>query len=99
MEKSSVSILIEWENAILAGHSRAVRMLHNLSNDLQEIGPDSYSEVEIISGFDPTGINSESVENMLREGLGALSWVTIRNVPLPGRSYYEMRNECALEAR
>ena len=99
MEKSSVSILIEWENAILAGHSRAVRMLHNLSNDLQEIGPDFYHEVEILSGFDPTGINSESVENMLREGLGALSWVTIRNVALPGKHYYAMKNDLSREAR
>jgi hypothetical protein len=74
-------------------------MLHNLRHDLQEIGPDSYSEVEIISGFDPTGINSESVENMLREGLGALSWVTIRNVALPGKNYYEMKNELCREAR
>lgn len=99
MEKLSVSILIEWENAIFADPSRAVRMLHNLSNDLQEIGPDYYHEVEILSGFDPTGISSESVEGMLREALGALSWVTIRNVALPGKNYYEMKNELGREAR
>jgi hypothetical protein len=99
MKKSSVSILIEWENAISADPSRAVRMLHNLGKDLEEIGPDFYSDVEIVSGFDPTGISSESVEGMLREGLGAFSWVTIRNVALPGKNYYEMKNELGREAR
>jgi hypothetical protein len=99
MEMSSISILIEWENAISADPSRAVRMLHNLGKDLEEIGPDFYSDVEIVSGFDPTGISFESVEGMLREGLGALSWVTIRNVALPGKNYYEMKNELCREAR
>ena len=97
--KRSISILIEWENAIVADQTRAIRMLEHIRQDIEEVGQEYFTLVEIVSGLDPTGINPQLVESMLREAFGTVSWVTIRNVALPGRTYYEMKNECALEAR
>lgn len=94
----SISVLIEWENAIVADQTRAIRMLERIRQDIKEVGPDYFSLVEIVSGFDPTSISFESVERMLREAFDTVPWVTIRNLALPGRTYYEMKNECALEA-
>jgi hypothetical protein len=97
--KRSISVLIEWENAIVADQTRAIRMLEHIRQDIEEVGQEYFTLVEIVSGLDPTGINPQLVESMLREAFGTVSWVTIRNVALPGRTYYEMKNECALEAR
>ena len=97
--KRSISVLIEWENAIVADQTRAIRMLEHIRQDIEEVGQEYFALVEIVSGLDPTGINPQLVESMLRQAFGTVSWVTIRNVALPGRTYYEMKNECALEAR
>jgi len=95
----SISVLIEWENAIVADPTRAIRMLERIGHDIKEIGPDYFTDVEIISGFDPTGIGLEAVEKMLEDRLGAVPWVTILNLSLSGKDYYEIRNECAEQSR
>lgn len=99
VEKRSVSVLIEWENAIAADQTRAIRMLERIRQDIREVGPDFFETLEIVSGLDPTGIDSSFVESILAEAFVDLPWVTIRNIPLPGRTYYEMKNECAVVAR
>jgi hypothetical protein len=97
--KRSISIVVEWENAIIADQSRALQMLSCIGQDLRTLGPEHFSNVEIISGYDPTGIRLEVIEGMLGQNLGVIPWVDIRNIPLPGRDYYQMKNECAAESR
>lgn len=97
--KQSLTIVVEWENAIIADQSRALQMLSCIGRELRELGPEHFSGVEIISGYDPTGIRLEVIEGMLRQGLGVIPWIDIRNIPLPGRDYYQMKNECAAESR
>ncbi len=97
--KQSLTIVVEWENAIIADQSRALQMLSCIGHDLRTLGPKHFSGVEIISGYDPTGIRLEVIERMLDQGLGVIPWIDIRNIPLPGRDYYQMKNECVAESR
>lgn len=97
--KQSLTIVVEWENAIIADQSRALQMLSCIGHDLRALGPKHFSGVEIISGYDPTGIRLEVIERMLDQGLGVIPWIDIRNIPLPGRDYYQMKNECVAESR
>jgi Glycosyl transferase family 2 len=95
----SISILIEWENAIVADQTRPLRMLERVRDDIKEIGPENIKDVEIVSGFDPLEIDSEFIETMLRESLSEVPWVTLRTLSLAGADYYEMKNICAVESR
>ena len=96
--KRSISILVEWENAIGADRTRAIRMLERIQQDVRDLGEGYFDAIEIVSGLDPTGIDTSFVESMITRSFNETPWVTVRIMELPGRTYYEMKNECAVEA-
>lgn len=92
--KPDVSIVIEWENVILADMGRSLNMLERLRKQICELG----RVVEVIVLFDPDRIDRTSLENklveMLRTGADGASF-TLRVEEARGKHYYDLKNEGA----
>jgi Elongation factor Tu GTP binding domain/Glycosyl transferase family 2 len=102
-----LSVVIEWENILLAESDRCRRMLDELGTQLIELrNADSSNELdqiqfpaEILIMFDPHDVDQSSVEAAVNKNLkGNLATRTCRFVPVPGGTYYVLKNEGARHA-
>jgi glycosyltransferase involved in cell wall biosynthesis len=100
-------VVIEWENILLAEADRCRRMLDELGTQLVELrNADSSNEpdqiqfpAEILIMFDPHDVDKSSVEAAVNENLkGDPATRTCRFVPVPGGTYYVLKNEGARHA-
>src|SRR5262249_19140345 len=102
-----LSVVIEWENILLAEADRCRRMLDELGTQLVELrNADSSNELdqiqfpaEIVIMFDPHDVDQSTVEAAVKKNLkGDLAIRTCRFVPVPGGTYYVLKNEGARHA-
>ena len=87
----SVSILIEWENVILAADDRCWAMLRQVGEQIHEVD----AEIECLVLFNPHQVQEEEVRravdcHLVGDGLPARA--TVRLEPLVGDHYYDLRN-------
>ena len=89
-----ISIIIEWENVILADAARSVRMIERLRKQISELG----RKVEVIVLFNPEQIDRSFLENELFSQFdpdSADNSVSLRVQEACGKHYYELKNEGA----
>jgi hypothetical protein len=86
------SVVVEWENARLAGMGRGTRMLAALAEQVRALG----RAVEVLVVRDPGGTDADTLGPLLVDKLGTAPW---RLVDAPGGRYYELKNRGAAEAR
>ena len=90
------SVIIEWENVLLAESSRAVEMLRRLSNQIRSLREKGV-EGEIIVARDADNRSTEPLDRVFQAALGAAS-VPVREVEARDKRYYEKKNEGAAAA-
>jgi hypothetical protein len=92
MQKPSISIVIEWENARFAELERSRRMLRALREQLSDLGPaKAVPEVYIV--FDRLTIDAALVEQVVREEFDpATAPAVLKIMPTDGLHYYEQKN-------
>lgn len=93
-----LTVLIEWENVLVAAEDRCVRMLGELGRQLgcYEGG------VEVLVLFNPEQIAGDEIEGILGRHLHirpAREDITVRTVSAPGMHYYDLRNHGVKIAR
>ena len=92
------SIIIEWENAGLAGEARARAMLASLGEQLDALAGSLDGEPELIVVFNPAEVGDSHLEGLIAAVPG-LANVAARLVPdEEGRRYYELKNLAAQSA-
>ena len=95
-----LSVVIEWENILLAEQVRCRRMLAQLAAQCREVLADGADErvriagpIEVLILFDPHDAQESEIAEVGRECLGdpndAIQW---RTAAAPGLSYYTMKN-------
>ena len=93
-----VSVVLEWENVILAEDDRAFAMLRTLREELRR-----RPGAEVLVLFDPEEVARDFVAGAVREHLGPADGAedggpSIRIEECPGQHYYELKNEGARRA-
>lgn len=93
-----MSVLVEWENILLAEDDRSARMLRALAAQMTELDV----AFELLVVFNPDQADPVAVEQAVRthfRPVGRHEATPIRVQPLPGAHYFEMRNQGARTAR
>jgi hypothetical protein len=101
-----LSVVIEWENVLLAEADRCRRMLRELGTQLINLRKDEPDlsngfvriqfPVEILIMFDPRDVDQTSVEATVNQHLAGDTTTRIcRLIPVPGGTYYVLKNEGA----
>ena len=93
-----ISVILEWENVLIAESERCFRMLRQLRKQLDATS----RTVEVIVLFNPDQIDSSMIERAVGDnlgfaGAGAASW-SVRIEEAHGLRYYELKNEGASRA-
>lgn len=92
MRLAAPSIVIEWENAGLAGEARARAMLAALGWQLDDLAHSLDDEAEVIVVFNPADVSADHLEALLA-AVPALKNALARLLPdADGHHYYEMKN-------
>lgn len=96
--KPDISIVIEWENVILADAARSVRMIERLRKQISGLS----RKVEVIVLFNPEQIDRSFLQNELFRRFdsdSANNSFSLRVQEACGKHYYELKNEGARLAR
>ena len=92
MQRPSISIVIEWENARFAELQRSRRMLRALREELSGFGP-AKAAPEVYIVFDRLTIDAAVVEQVVREEFNpATAPAAMKIMPTDGLHYYEQKN-------
>jgi len=89
--KPDISIVIEWENVILADMGRSIRMLERLREQIPALN----RKVEVIVLFNPEQIERSALENELFKKLGLdenKSSFSVIVEEAGGKHYYDLKN-------
>jgi hypothetical protein len=89
-----ISILMEWENAILASDDRCCAMLRHVGEQIHALD----MQIECLVLFNPQQVNEEEVRQAVIHQLVGDSLppqATVRLEPIVGENYYELRNRGA----
>lgn len=93
-----ISVIIEWENVLLAEQERCVAMLGQLRQQVL----DSRHCIEVLVGFNPEQVDRAIVESAVAGYLSPADaqgrTVACRIVAGTGRHYYQLKNLCIREA-
>lgn len=92
------SVVVEWENARLAGAERATRMLRELISQTEELARQIAGRPEMIILFEKDVVPSEVVEQALKQAWSDDPPLDIRLHATEGSDYYGQKNEGALLA-
>jgi glycosyltransferase involved in cell wall biosynthesis len=87
----SVSIIIEWENALLSESSRTKEMLVRLARQITELAPRLADGIEVLILFDPKRIDLKLIESCI----AGAHWPEpglVRLLPAEDLRYYEFKN-------
>lgn len=93
-----VTILLEWENVLVAAEDRCVRMLQELGRQVNAF--DGTAEILVL--FNPEHIRESEIAQVVAEHLHIpphAANVSVRTVAAPGMNYYELRNHGTRIAR
>ena len=89
----SFSIVIEWENVLLAEKWRAVKMLQQVSKQIVEILPNLSSKAEIIIVYRSDNFEHSQMEQIVNEPLESCrSMIDLKIIPAANLHYYELKN-------
>ena len=88
-----VSIVLEWDNAVVGGTDRARRVLDALGAQVVELDPD----IEVLIVFDDSMIDGATMHQIVSEHLPTDLATTL--VPHRGSRYYEQKNIGGMRAR
>jgi hypothetical protein len=90
-----LSIIIEWENAVLASEKRPPELLRRLRAELEN----TKQKIEVIFVFDPVTVPQADLKSLIEGFLGSegrlVEW---RLCPIEGSHYYGLKNHGAAEA-
>jgi len=92
----SPAIIVEWENALVCGVSRAERGMSELIRQIRQCAGAMDEPPELIIAFDPTRVAQEVVMGGLSACVGPSEWpmrVTLDRVS-PAARYLDYKNEC-----
>lgn len=102
-EACTATIVIEWENVLLAEADRCRTMLAELMRQIDLFpgaGPDGDRGFEVLIVFDTTKLSEGDVRGFFDACVGHVpASVTLRFLPSDGLGYYEQKNLGAREAR
>jgi glycosyltransferase involved in cell wall biosynthesis len=95
-----VSIVIEWENALLSEAARSQAMLSALRRQAEELAREPAGlKFELLLVFDKSVFEPTSLATLLKECLGepdsVIEW---RLIPAPDQGYYQSKNHGASQA-
>lgn len=93
-----LTILVEWENVLVAAEDRCVRMLEELGRQLSTFD----AGVEVLVMFNPEQISADVIEQILTQHLQISPHradISARTVASPGLHYYDLRNRGVQMAR
>jgi len=89
----SFSIIIEWENVLLAEMQRSRKMLQQLATQITEVSHFLSSKPEVIIVFNPEDVEISQLKSIIDEGLAqCLSLIRLDLIPGPNQHYYEIKN-------
>lgn len=98
----TVSLVLEWENILLARASRAQRLLEVLPEEVEVAiaGGVATAPVEVIVPFDADEFGDSTLVSDLEQALaGTGSAIRLRTIAARSGDYYELKNEGAREAQ
>jgi hypothetical protein len=96
-ERLAYSVIIEWENVLLAGSSRAVEMLRRLAIQMRSLRQRGV-EGEALLVQEADDPMPESLAQVIQNVFGAAAG-SVRAVPVLQKRYYEKKNEGAAAAK
>jgi hypothetical protein len=91
----SFSVIVEWENARLAGLARAIRTLRELFSQLRELAEEIADRPELIILYENGVVAPETIERALSSASVAEAPVDLRLYPTEGSNYYGQKNRGA----
>ena len=90
---STVSIVIEWENALLSDVDRARRMLATLSEQAQVYARSHNCRFELVVAYDPGRIDVSVPRSTVENEVDPAKWPgEIRYIEAPELHYFEQKN-------
>lgn len=90
---ATVSIVVEWENALLSDVDRARRMLSALSQQAQAYARAHNSRLELVVAYDPGEIDVSVPRSTVEDEVDLARWPgDIRYIEAPGLHYFEQKN-------
>lgn len=93
----SFSIVIEWENAMLAEWSRSLEMLQRLAAQIEELAREVAIDAEVLFVFDPEDFPHEEIRVPIEQFANITPRdVDVRTIALPGGSYFNLKNAGAI---
>jgi hypothetical protein len=99
VQPRTVSVVVEWENVLLARSERCTAMLRRLAREVQALDSDFSRPLELLVCFDDAEVEEALVAAAVATEIPTtgphLRW---RLVPAPRCEYYEMKNVGAHEA-
>jgi len=90
---ANLSIVVEWENAVLAGDERGQGALRRLAREVQALS--KYQRVEVIVVYYPGDVDPVPLERLVSE---AFSQGIVLLLACDSRDYYELKNAGAKAA-
>ncbi len=96
----SASIVMEWENVRLNGHSRVERVLAALAAQAREFAAAGNAPVELVVTYVPTQLPEAEMCALLQRAFGPAGWpgTTVLAEAQEGDGYYEQKNLGAARA-
>jgi hypothetical protein len=89
----SLSIVVEWENARLSEADRSLRMLTELSRQLEDEKAGSSRHVDVLVLHNPEAVDAEAVGAMIDSARPRAEWpAEIRIAPAGEGGYYDQKN-------
>jgi hypothetical protein len=90
---STVSIVIEWENALLSDVGRARQMLSTLGEQVRAYARTHNSRFELLVAYDPGEIDIAVPRSTVEDELDPANWPgEVRYVAAPGLHYFEQKD-------
>lgn len=87
-EKPQISVILEWENALLSELRRARAMLRQLRQQIRQ----QSQTFEFIVLFNPEQIRRELISSELEAAFSGDDLINYRIEPAPGLHYYDLKN-------
>ena len=91
----SFSVIVEWENARLAGNARATRTLRELFSQISELAQESDARPELIILYEKHVVKPQAIETALSSASAGNAPVDISLHATDGSNYYGQKNEGA----
>lgn len=94
-----VSIIIEWENTLLAEMNRPMEMLRRLGTQVEKVHAERNTDFELLVAFNDEDIEESIPRQIVLDTIDPKSWAgTIKFQCATGRHYYELKNFAADKA-